>query len=85
MALARDCLWSVEGTFPQSLPFTSGKLFLPLDFFNAEILERDCSRIVKQLLPAISYCAEKEMYAIAIAGICLNRTMVFDWLGAINI
>lgn len=34
-------------------------------------LERDCSGIVKQLLPAISYCAEKEMYAIAI--VCLNR------------
>lgn len=46
------------------------RLFPLLDFFNAEIfLERDCSGVVKQSLPAILYCAEKEMYAIAIANI----------------
>lgn len=74
------------GYFPQSLPFTAGKLFLPLDFLNAEIfLKRDCSGIVKQLLPAILYCAEKEMYAIAIVNIYFQQDNVLSMVGEIKI
>lgn len=54
----------MEGA-PQSLLFTSGRLFPPLDFFNAETFKkRDCLGIVKQSLSAVFCCAEKEMCAI---------------------